>query len=151
LDAPCLLGIGTFHFLASRFCVSNRFTEWLLTGEAKLAWNIDARTGDGVGPSYQTTNLKSATSVRPSSLAGIEPARKPISAIAVAGFGCAPPPILGALHFDPVREFNPSWLFRIPFCHLKVDFERGVLSTEWIQGSEDDEQPDRYGALRRCK
>jgi len=140
LDAPCLLGVGTFHFSASGSCVRKVFGEWLLTGETNISWNLETRSGRAVGGVYEQTNFKSATFVRPSKLVGIEPARKPISALVVAGFGCSSPPIIGALHPNPDREFDASFLSRIPFCQLKVDFERGIVSTVWIQESEDSEQ-----------
>src|SRR5690606_18178231 len=36
VDAPCILGIGTFHGAASALCVSKTPMEWLLTGEQSI-------------------------------------------------------------------------------------------------------------------
>ena len=108
LDAACVLAVGTFHYQASVSCVRKTFVEWLLTGETSLAWHFDPRRGRAVGEPFETTRLKSATFVRPSNLVGVEPARQSISALLVAGFGCKPPNILGAIHPHPVRELNLS-------------------------------------------
>ncbi len=141
LDAACVLAIGTFHYHASVSCIRKAFVEWLLTGETSLAWHFDPRRGQAVGEPFETTRLKSATFVRPSRLVGVEPARQPISALLVAGFGAEPPSILGAVHPHPVRELDPMLLNRIPSCRLKVDITTATLSTEWTHDPESEQSP----------
>lgn len=131
LDAPCVLAIGTFHHCASASCVCKIFTEWLLTGVSQIGFHFDPRLGQVVGEPFELTHLKSATFVRPSNLVGVEPARQPVSALLIAGFGCKPPPILGALHPNPAREFAPQLLDRIAFCWLKTDVLAATMTTEW--------------------
>lgn len=140
LDAACVLAIGTFHYHASVSCIQKTFVEWLLTGETSLAWHFDPRRGRAVGEPFETTGFKSATFVRPGRLVGVEPARQPISALLVAGFGCKPPNIYGAIHPQPVREFDPVFLDRIPFCLLKLDVKTATLATEWTRDPDYGEQ-----------
>jgi hypothetical protein len=133
LDAPCLLAIGTFHFQASVLGVQRMFMEWLLTGEPIIAFSYAPRLGHIVGELHQATRFRSATFTRYSKLEGIEHARRPISALLVAGLGCDPAHIFGLLHPSPSREFNPALLHRIPFCRQKIDIGTGTVSTKWMQ------------------
>lgn len=141
LDAACVLAVGTFHYDASVSCIRKTFVEWLLTGETSLAWNFDPRRGRAVGEPFETTRFKSATFVRPSNLVGVEPARQPISALLVAGFGCKPPNIFGAIHPHPVHKLDPALMDRIPFCRLNVDVNTATLSTEWTHDPESEQSP----------
>lgn len=133
LDAPCVLAVGTFHYHASVSCIRKTFVEWLLTGETSISWYFDPRRGEAVGKPFQSTKLKSATFLKPSPLVGVEPARKPISALVVAGFGCKPPHVYGVLHPRPAREFEAELLDRIPFCRVKYDIRAASITTEWTQ------------------
>lgn len=136
LDAPCLLAVGTFHYCASVSCVRKSFVEWLLTGETSLSWHFDPRRGCAGGEPSQSTELKSAAFVRPNRLIGVEPARQPISALLIAGFGSNQPGIFGAVHPYPVREFDLQLLDRIAFCRLRIDVRNATLSTEWTRDPE---------------
>ena len=133
LDASCVLAVGTFHYHASVSCIRKTFVEWLLTGETNISWYFDPRRGQAVGEPFESTNFKSAAFLKPSPLIGVEPARKPISALVVAGFGCTPPHVLGVIHPHPVREFDPVQLDLIPFCWVKHDVENAVITTEWTR------------------
>lgn len=151
LDSPCVLAVGIFHFSASMLCVKKVFAEWLLTGETSLAWNFDTRLGRAVGQPFQTTNFKSASFLRPGGLYGVEPARQPISALMVAGFGCERPPVLGVLHPAPAREFDPALLARIPFCRLKTDIRSARIYTEWVlDGPDAAEHDDSLARRESC-
>ena len=136
LDAPCVLAVGTFHYHASVSCIRKTFVEWLLTGETSIARYFDPRRGEAVGRPFQSTNLKSATFLKPSPLIGVEPARKPISAVVVAGFGCTPPHVYGVIHPYPVHEFVPNLLDIIPFCRVKYDIRKAIITTEWTRDPE---------------
>jgi hypothetical protein len=52
LDAPCVLALGTFHFMASKLCIEIDSMESLLTGQGEFAWDVDPSTGDAVGTVY---------------------------------------------------------------------------------------------------
>ena len=65
LDHPTLVAVGTFHTAASVLCVSKPHVDMLLTGETKIAWNIDVRTGGPVGDTFLQTELYSAAFLRP--------------------------------------------------------------------------------------
>ncbi|GMU24349.1 MAG: hypothetical protein AMXMBFR13_44230 [Phycisphaerae bacterium] len=133
LDAPCVLAVGTFHYHASISCIRKTFVEWLLTGETNIGWYFDPSLGTAVGEPFQATNFKRAAFLKPSPLIGVEPARKPISALIVAGFGCKPPQVYGAIHPHPVREFEPDQLDLIPFCRVKYDILNASVTTEWTR------------------
>lgn len=136
LDAPCLLGIATFHFQASVHCIKKTFMEWLLTGEANIGWDVDVRTGEAASDLYQVTHGRAAAFIRPDKDSGsIEHARCPVSGLLVGGFGVKPPSLFGLLHPRPVRGFDHRLLDRILFCRLVADYESGLMSTEWLNES----------------
>jgi len=146
LDAPCVLAVGTFHHQASVLGVQKTFIEWLLTGETRIAWDFDPERGECVGEPYQITDFRSAAFTRRSKLEGIEHARHPISALLVGGFGCQPVRVYGVVHPNPVREFDPIHLHRIPFCLQRIDVQTATVSTEWVQTPDDwHEQARRLG------
>lgn len=98
VDAPCVVGVGTFHSAASASCVSKESLEWLLTGEGAIAWNIDTERGCAVGDPYQVTELQSATFFKQLKDDGeLHTTRSPISAVVVGGFA-SPPSVLGILN-----------------------------------------------------
>jgi hypothetical protein len=139
-DLPTLLAVGTFHTEASyhsmdRFCANS-----LLTGEPLITWNIDTRTGQSVGPTWQSTELKYASFIK-SDTCSIINARTSISGILLCGFGCLPASIVGVLHPEADRPFNPELLPHIPFGQVRIDHAARTLVTLWpddehaIQGS----------------
>lgn len=147
LDAPCLVGVGTFHFQGSVLGVRKHFVESLLTGEPSIAMDFDEHAGRCVGDPYEITQFGSATFTRNSKIKGIEHSRRPISGLLLGGLGCDPVHVLGVLHPSPVREFDPDMLCRIPFCRQKIDLQAGIVSTEWIQTPDDwDGEPDEAEA-----
>lgn len=129
LDAPCLLAIGTFHYGASVSCIRKTFMEWLLIGKSSIGWYLDPRRGVCVGDPFQVTNAEKASFFKP----GFEPARKPISALIVAGFGDPEGLVYGVIHPYAVREFDPTLLDQILFCRLKRDMHIGSIATEWTR------------------
>ena len=132
LDAPALVAVGTFHFQASCLCIRKHFVEMLLTGDTMISFTIDTRTGSGAGDSFLSTDLKSATFIRPNQVSGIEEARLPVSGVLIGGFGCETPIIYGLLHPDAKRPFNRELLDTIEFCQLIRDDANETLSVEWI-------------------
>jgi len=132
LDAPCILGLGTFHVQASSLCCQRQTLESLLTGKQLISQKVDTRTGSPVGDVYMSTQLESAAFIRPGGDAVVEYARSPISAILIGGFGITPPSIHGLIHPKPARQFDRALLSRIEFCRLKPDSPPGKLAVEWI-------------------
>lgn len=132
LGHPALVAVGTFHFQASCLCFLQGHLEQLLTGQELITFNIDTRTGGAVGEGYLSTQLRSATFLRPDPNAGMDHARNPVSGMLLCGFGCNSPNVHGVLHPDPVNVFDRSLLPHIEFCRLKPAYGEGQLSTEWI-------------------
>jgi hypothetical protein len=133
LDAPCILAIGTFHYRASILAVRDDSIEEILTGETGIGFDFDSEAGRSTGPPYQVTSFRWSPFTRKSNIVGAEHTRQPISAILVGGFGCSPPHVLGALHPNPILEFDPRILDQIAFCRQRIDWESGRVGTEWLQ------------------
>jgi hypothetical protein len=136
LDAPCIVAVGTFHHRASVCAVRKLCAEWLVTGETRVAMQFDPKAGKAIGQPYQVTEFEWAAFAGVSQLAGVEPKRQPISAVLIGGLGCDPVNMLGALHPNPIREFDPALLHRIPFCR-KAESPYGIEATDWIQAPDD--------------
>ena len=132
VDAPCVLGIGTFHCHASASCITETFMEWLLTGEESIGVVFDPQLGQIVGEPYPVTELRCATFFnRLRDDAVPSTARSPISAVVVGGFVKPRPNVFGVLHPEPLHEFDRSVLHHIPFCRLRPGYESGKMSSEW--------------------
>jgi hypothetical protein len=129
-DLPTLLAVGTFHMSAShrsmdRFCANS-----LLTGEPMISWNVDTATGLSVGLAWQSTNLKFSAFIRPDACSILN-ARTSISGILLCGFGRLPASIIGVLHPEADKPFNPDLLPQISFGRLHLDQAAKRLVTEW--------------------
>jgi len=103
----------------------------LLTGETKISWKINMRTGSQVGDTYLSTDLRSAVFLRPDATTEIGFARSSISGLLLCGFGILPPKVLGALHPNPARPFDPGILPHVRFCEVRLDRQAGRLATQW--------------------
>lgn len=132
VDAPCVVGVGTFHSAVSALCVSKEPVEWLLTGEGSIAWGFDPERGCAVGDPYQVTELQGATFFKKLKGDGeLHKTRSPVSAVVVGGFA-SPPSVYGILNPEPSHAFDRTVLDRIEFCRLLPGYESGELRTEWI-------------------
>lgn len=132
VDAPCIVGVGTFHTAASALCVSMEWLEWLLTGEESIAWQFDPERGHAVGDPYAVTELHSAAFFKQLKDEGeLHSARSSISAVLVGGFS-PPPEVYGILNPDPIHAFDRAALDPIKFCRLLPGYESGEMQTEWI-------------------
>jgi hypothetical protein len=60
LDGPVLVAVGTFDAMAALLCFQKTPVACVLTGNTKLGWTIDVRTGEQVGETYQVTNFDKA-------------------------------------------------------------------------------------------
>jgi len=132
LDAPGLVGIGTFHNQASVLCFSKYHIKDLLTGKPLITHELNAETGEPVGDTYISTTLQASVFSKPSPIVGIEPARLPVSGILLAGLGCKPENIYGILHPEPTLPFDSNILDQIEFGNLINDIPNNKLSVKWI-------------------
>jgi hypothetical protein len=129
-DLPTLLAVGTFHTTASRLAMDRLCANSLLTGEPMITWNVDTRTGLSVGDTYQSTNLKYASFIKPGDCSIIN-ARTSISGILLCGFGFLPASIIGVLHPEADRPFKPELLPRIAFGRVRIDHVSRRLVAVW--------------------
>jgi hypothetical protein len=137
LGGPAIVAVGTFHTTASVICLGKPHIDMLLTGETKLAWNIDMRTGSAVGDTYQITELRSAVFLRPDKDTEVGFARGSISALLVCGLGVEPPRTLGVRHPNPERPFPSEILPDIEFGEVEIDRASGRMQVKWPKGDDD--------------
>jgi hypothetical protein len=129
-DLPTLLAVGTFHAAGSRLAMDRFCANSLLTGEPMITWDVDTRTGTSVDDTYQSTNLKYASFMKPGDCSIIN-ARTSISGILLCGLGVLPASIIGVLHPEADRPFRSELLPRIPFGEVRIDYERHQLTAVW--------------------
>ncbi len=128
---PALVAIGTFHTDASILCLEKPHVAMLLTGETKMTCNIDIRKGEFVGDPYETTEFRSAAFLRRDESESAGFARNSVSGLLVCGLGIAPPRVLGVLHPNPARRFDPAILPGIEFGEVEIDRALGELRVSW--------------------
>ncbi len=139
-DAPGLLAIGTLHFQAAALCIKKHHIEAILTSTPFIACDFDPAVGEVVGEPYQAVNLYNSAFIKPPlaiSIDAFEHARRSISGVLICGFGSIPPQVLGALHPNACRPFDPNLLTKTCFCWLKgrAASENSELATEWLGGT----------------
>jgi len=137
LDAPTLLAIGTFHSFAAMSSFKKPVVNWVLTGEAEIAWDIDMRTGRQAGETYQITELHSAAFLRPDATQKVWYARSSISGLLLCGLGSEQPRVLGVLHPKPARPFDPAVLPHVEFGQVVIDRASRQLHVAWPQGGDE--------------
>lgn len=93
--------------------------------------NIDVSTGQQVGETYLSTELYSSAFLKPDKTEAIGYARSSISALLLIGVGLAPPKVLGLLHPNPARPFDPHTLPQIEFGKVEIDRNSGHLQVSW--------------------
>ena len=137
LDLPTIVAVGTFHTSASMICLQKPHINMLLTGETKIAWKIDSRTGTAVGDSFQTTELRSAVFLCPDKDIDVGFARSSVSALLVCGLGVDPPRTLGIQHPNPENRFDSAILPDIEFGEVEIDRESRQFHVNWPKGNDD--------------
>ena len=136
LDAPALVAIGTFHTNAAMASFKKPVINWVLTGEAKIAWDIDIHAGRQVGETYQVTELHSAAFLRPDKTQEVGYARSSISGLLLCGLARTDRPVIGVLHPNPARPFNPAILPQVEFGQVTIDRPSRQLHVAWPQGGD---------------
>ena len=137
LDAPALVAIGTFHSVAAMSSFQKPILNWVLTGEAKIGWHVNAQTGKKVGDTHQTTELYSAAFLCPDKTEEILYARSSISGLLLCGLALKDRPVIGVLHPNPARPFDPTILPQVEFGQVATDWASRQLHCEWPQGGEE--------------
>lgn len=137
LDGPALVAIGTFHRFAAMGSFKKPVLNWVLTGEPKISWNIDVRTGKQVGETRQITELRSAAFLHPSGTMDVGYARSSISGLLLTGLTLSKRPFIGLLHPNPVRPFDPTTMPQVEFGELMVDDGAGSLRVSWPRGDDE--------------
>ena len=134
LDMPYVVMVSTLHKQASALLCRRPHVENILHSRTFLRGFIDDE-GEPVGDIQHVADLKHAAFTQKNST---EPARRHVSGALVAGFGAYPDAahvdahVLGVLHQDAARPFDPSLLSGIPFCRFETWPPEGVLDVEWV-------------------
>lgn len=133
LDGPALLAIGTFHGYAAMDFSEKWSVNFVLVGKPSMAWDIDT-SGQQVGETRDVTGLEAAAFLRPDTTQGVGFARSSISGLLLCGIGFEPRKLLGVLHPNPVRPFDPALLPDVPFGRLELDRASSRLTVRWPEG-----------------
>lgn len=136
-NAPVLLAIGTWHGLAAMTTITRPMVNMLLTGQSKIAWTIDVATRQQLGDTFQTTEFYSAAFLKRDKTDNVGYARSSISGLLLIGVGFHRPKVLGVLHPNPARAFDPHVLPGIEFAAVQVDLGSGQLHVSWAGGSDE--------------
>jgi len=135
LDGPCLVAICCLHSQAGGdACFDDCAAEEVLCGSFSSTRDYDPQTRSPVGETYEVTDLRDSTFIRPSKASG-EPqyARDSVSGLLLCGFGSRPWVVRGVLHSCPAREFDRNLLPHIRFARLTDrSLRTGKLEVEWI-------------------
>ena len=130
LKAPYLVLVTTLHRGAA-ICVSRAHVEHVLHSTTALSGDFDAHRGEVVDPLRQITRMEMSAFTRKYST---DPMRRNVSAVLVGGFGTYPRVnVLGVLHPDPVRLFDPTALADTPFCRFQVWPPDPQVIVEWVE------------------
>ena len=132
---PAVLAIASDYDFAG--ILLDRFAaEYLMTSAPRI--NVPLKGG----PSYTTTDLRHAVFCRPGLLnvSGeqmISPCRQSISAIFLVTIYSRDVKIVGLLHPEAARPFNPRWFPKIPYVRFKHwPLTANNIATEWIHDTE---------------
>ncbi len=137
LTHPRLVAIGTFHSAAAMLSFSPPWSDMILTGMTTMSVTIDKEDLSSVGGIQQTSELHSAAFLRSENGDEIGFARSSISGLLLCGLSFQPIGVIGLLHPNPARPFNPKLLPRISFGCVEVCHESGDLRVRWPEGDDD--------------
>jgi len=134
LDAPALVAIGTFHTVAAMVSFHKGVVDWVLTGRTRLAWDADIHAERQVDETYQLADLDSAAFLCRDETQDVGYARSSISGLLLCRLGSEPLRVLGVLHPNPARPFNPAMLPEIEFGRVAIDRASRQLRVTWPNG-----------------
>ena len=138
LDAPALVAIGTFHRFASMICFQKMQASMMLTGTTMLSWTVNVAEGEQVGDTCEATSLEGAAFLQRDPAQAVKFARNSISGALLCGVAFEPCGVIGILHPNPARPFNPMTLPHIEFGTVQIDQESDQLVVNWPCGEETD-------------
>lgn len=125
---PSVLAVATFHYGATVFCFDKCHINELLTGVTHMRISLDSGSA---GEAYHVTEVDLAAFLRPDSSERVGFGRNSISALLLCGLKTRPPTIIGVLHPNPARPFNPANLPHIEFGEVAIDRNAGQLRVTW--------------------
>lgn len=135
MDGPTLVAVGTFHGFAAMACFQKVIVSSVLTGKTKMAWDINISTGQQAGETYQLTELEKAAFLKPDTQQEVGFARSSISGLMLCGLGISR--VLGVLHPNPARPFDPALLPNIEFGRVGLDRSSRQLHVNWPNGGDE--------------
>ncbi len=130
LDAPVLVAIGTFQGFAGMDLDDKDFVSSLLTGESKIAWNSDLRNGRPAAESFGMTDFDGAVFLHRDATGEVGYVRNSISGLLLWRV-IEPPRVLGVLHPNPVRPFDPAILPQVEFGQVDIDWASRNMRVVW--------------------
>lgn len=132
VKAPRIVVIGTLHPQASDCCFDELAAEEVLTGTTYITGEINTKTGEKVGGTYEVTKLENSAFIKSGkdSTNWIEHVRCSVSAVLLCGFGSNPPNVVGCLHPCPAYAFDKVLLPKMKFFRLADGYQKGLLQVE---------------------
>jgi len=131
---PTLVAVATFHYGAAVFCFDKSDISQLLTGLTSMRWSLDKQPGQEASEAYLITELQSAAFLQFDKSQGTRFARNSISALLLCGLGARPPQVIGVLHPNPARPFDPAILPELEFGQVAIDWASRQLHVNWPNG-----------------
>lgn len=128
---PTLVAIGTWHGFAAMQFKQRPLMNMLLTGEAKMTWDINVNTGE-TSDTYLTTNLYPAIFLKPDEDKSPVATRESISGALLCAFGMPGIEPLVILNPNANRTFDPAALPELEFGSVNIDHAQQQLSVEWL-------------------
>ena len=135
MDAPTIVAVGTFHSFAAMSCFKKVILSSVLTGQTRMAWNIDISTGHQDEETYQLTELEKAAFLKPDPEEEVGVARASISGLLLCGLGISL--YLGVLHPNPARPFDPMILKEVQFGRVEFDRASRQFHVTWPNGNDE--------------
>lgn len=126
--SPTLLLIGSFHFYFNKVYKGRK--EMLIRDVliSKPEKQIEFDEHGKFKEIHQVANFKDSSVVKPKDR---NPARKSVSALVIAGFDGREADMLGALHPDAARPFDPKCLPGVSFASMEIDEAKQVARLSW--------------------
>lgn len=131
---PTVLAITSDHAFAS-ILLDGLAAEYLMTSAPQINVPLNG------GQRYMSTDLRHSVFQRATGLLDtsgapiIKPSLRSIGAVLLIAVDHRQMRVVGLLHPDPAKPFNPRWL-PIPFVKFAGAFSHTNVATEWIQSDE---------------
>jgi hypothetical protein len=139
MDAPVVLGIGTFHRIAAWESTEIDYIDELLTGSLGFQLPLHPESGRPMGEPLSLASLDHSVSLRKTKdKRDIEGARKSIAAVVIAYPNRSVfDEVIGVLHPEAERPFDNALLPNVRFRKLNVNTVEGWCQPTWA-GEDDD-------------